>query len=535
MTRRILVIGIDGGTFDLILPLVEGGIMPNLGVLMNKGSWGVLKSTIPPITAPAWTSFITGRNPGKHGCFDFFMPKDNLDVMFPMNSNSICCETLYEYLHRKGLKSILINLPETYPPKTSDIMISSLMTQGDNCVFPEELKEEIKQLNNYKIVPKASKDKNEWLKNIRDVERVRFECATKLLRSKEWDLFFILFSGIDWIQHNVYGELRNNPTKHAACILYSDIDSYIGKIVEEVDDSCNIFIVSDHGFKSYKGVFYINEWLIRKGYLTVGYEPFSARPQGHLLYQELIGMKKHKKKIKPFLNYKRTKNIWKIEALVTSTINKLQPFFDIDKPTHPIVRKSVAYCTSSESKGIYINSRSRFKDGIIDSDDYHRLKKKLIDELCYMKDPNSHLLFSAVYKREEIFNGPETQRAPDILLEPANFEIRGGVRSRRFIQKNTNGHSMEGIFIAHGSDIKNIQNIHGLNIVDVSPTITYLLGLPIADDVDGRIINEIIKKDILEKRPIIKEKAYFPLKGTEYILNDDNEIRSRLRDLGYLG
>ena len=70
--NKLLVIGIDGGTLDIVLPMVQNGKLPNLGRILDAGAYGTLLSTIPPVTAPAWSSFITGTNPGRHGVFYFF-------------------------------------------------------------------------------------------------------------------------------------------------------------------------------------------------------------------------------------------------------------------------------------------------------------------------------------------------------------------------------------------------------------------------------------------------------------------------------
>ena len=111
---RFLVIGIDGGTFDLIRPWAEAGDLPNLARLMAEGVHGPLESTLPPVTAPAWSTFATGKNPGKHGVFDFILPMGGRYDL--VNATSIHAPTLWQIISEAGLKCGVMNVPVTYPP-----------------------------------------------------------------------------------------------------------------------------------------------------------------------------------------------------------------------------------------------------------------------------------------------------------------------------------------------------------------------------------------------------------------------------------
>ena len=151
---RVLVIGIDGGTFDLIKPWSKAGYLPNISKLISEGSFGNLKSTPLPLTGPAWSSLITGKNPGKHGIFDFVKVTSDYK-MIPITSEDIDSPTIFDIVSRSGKKVISINVPITYPPiKLNGYMISGMpaFNLKDGITYPPELSKELPK--NYKILPK---------------------------------------------------------------------------------------------------------------------------------------------------------------------------------------------------------------------------------------------------------------------------------------------------------------------------------------------------------------------------------------------
>jgi len=152
-SNKCIVIGLDGATFELINPLIKAGKLPTIKKMIKEGSHGVLKSTIPPLTAPAWVSFATGKNPGKHGCYDFELPRDTLDKIEMISSKDINGQTFYELLDRERKKCVLINLPCSYPPRIYGIVITDFLTRGSDFIFPKSLIQDVPELNKYRVVP----------------------------------------------------------------------------------------------------------------------------------------------------------------------------------------------------------------------------------------------------------------------------------------------------------------------------------------------------------------------------------------------
>jgi predicted AlkP superfamily phosphohydrolase/phosphomutase len=134
--RKVIVIGLDGATLDLILPWVQKGLLPNFQRIIKKGIWGHLTSTIPPFTAPAWTSFMTGKNPGKHGIYDFMVREPGTYTSSSVNASFCDADSLWRIIGSEGKKVGVINVPMTYPPEeVNGFLISGMLTPSNTDTF----------------------------------------------------------------------------------------------------------------------------------------------------------------------------------------------------------------------------------------------------------------------------------------------------------------------------------------------------------------------------------------------------------------
>src|SRR6266513_3118045 len=122
------------------------GSMPNLAKLVNAGVSGKLESVLPPITPPAWTSFMTGKNPGKHGIFHFVEAGVDSYEMDYANGGSRRSPTVWKLLNSAGFSTGTMNIPFTFPPEPLDgFQISGLDTPSDTSQLtpPPELQTEL--------------------------------------------------------------------------------------------------------------------------------------------------------------------------------------------------------------------------------------------------------------------------------------------------------------------------------------------------------------------------------------------------------
>ena len=140
--RRVLVIGLDGATYDILDPMRAEGRMPNLDRLITEGTAGILESTKPPITPAAWTTFMTGKGPGRHGIIDFERYDPRTNTLSFNSTYEIREPTIWNILSAKGLRVGSINLPMTFPPKpVNGFLISGFETPSTDAEFtyPPEL------------------------------------------------------------------------------------------------------------------------------------------------------------------------------------------------------------------------------------------------------------------------------------------------------------------------------------------------------------------------------------------------------------
>lgn len=532
MSRKTLTIGLDGATFDLLKPWSEAGYLPNLCRLLQEGAHGVLKSTVPSTTLPAWTSFATGKNPGKHGCYDFRLPTDSLGRNRLVTSRDIPGKTFYELLVEAGKKVTLVNLPVSYPARIEGTVITSLMTQGRDCVFPPTLIAEIPELETYQIVAETRTPEA-----IGMVEEQRFNVARKLFE-REWDFFFLLFSGSDHISHEMYAEMQREGSASRGAKIFQDLDRYLGWFMEHLPHETNLLVISDHGFQVLPTIFYVNSWLAREGYLTLG---GGVRPEGEDFLSKMKAEPEREERRLDLSRLSRSffehPRLYRLGKRVYRGLRSLLPFNLHLQSRGVDLSQSVAYAATNECKGIYINDIMRFEDGTVAQGEVHTLREEIIDKLEALVDPiTERPVFAKVWRKEDLYHGAYLRHAPDIVLEP-NVFVSFLLRSvEPFEGTAVNYHSRDGIFLAWGPDVTSDTVVSDAEIVDLAPTILHLMNQPVPEDVDGNVLLEIFKSGSdPHDRPVRTREGTGSSTSTLDRQPDADEqaVRERLRALGY--
>src|SRR3989338_1841270 len=296
MGNKVFVIGLDGATLEIIRPLAEKGRLPNFSRLMKEGSFGILKSTIPPITPCAWTSFATGKDPSKHGLYDFNLHEGDPENTKGVNRTFVKAKSLWKILSEAGKRSIVIDVPLTYPPEEiNGYMISRVMApQKKNCAYPKSVyrrlsedgfieKKEDHILEKHgirKAGVKASAKKSPRRLNGKMLRRLRTErirqnfkeiiraidknmaLCEAFMKREQWDFFMIVFMSADHAGHSFWHD------KVKMRKIYQKLDEAIGEIFRLAGPETIKFIMSDHGFTSIGDSFNINEWLYDRGLLS---------------------------------------------------------------------------------------------------------------------------------------------------------------------------------------------------------------------------------------------------------------------------
>jgi predicted AlkP superfamily phosphohydrolase/phosphomutase len=555
--KKVIVIGIDGATFDIIYPLLQNCKLPNIGKILVNGMSATLTSVMPPITAPAWVSFMTGVNPGKHGIFDFISGIHlNGKEGSLLNSNDIRAKTIWEYLSEGQKKIISVGVPFTYPARKVNGVMVSLSMGCDIDVFPGKLSEDIikntaynkefcKPVDTFGEVPREEVLDEVLQRADYLTEKIK-DISCYLLKKHEWNFFMAHFMSTDTIQHYfwhfidskhpAYDEKLAYKYGNAIYETYRKVDNAIGHILEQAGEDCNVIIVSDHGFAPIYKFFYVNKWLQDKGLLQ-------TRNDGKNLYKYKIAFPSVYKILKKM----GLKSIGHIMPGWLRSIN-IPAVKRCAEPFHELIdwKNTKAYASPF---GINVNLKGREPDGIVSKTEYDEVRQTIKDELYKLRDSETGKgLIKEVLFSGEIYSGPYINGAADLFFtfkEPYYLQAGDVVKTAYFENLSKDNfatanhrYSPEGVLAMNGPVIKSEGHLDTVRLIDIAPTILYLLGLKIPESMDGRVVTELMDDEYVLSRPVefIQEESAVEEKARVNLDSDnESEIKEHLRRLGYLG
>jgi predicted AlkP superfamily phosphohydrolase/phosphomutase len=202
---------------------------------------------------------------------------------------------------------------------------------------------------------------------------------------------------------------------------------------------------------------------------------------------------------------------------------------------------------------IRINVKGREPQGTVNPGaEYEGLREELIAKLEAMKDPDTgEKMVEKVYKREDLYRGSQVHKTSDLIIKwndyqyksRINLEIDDKVSASRIMidpskdSKMSSIHRLYGVFMAYGKDIKQGVKLQGAHIMDLAPTVLYLLNEPIPDCMDGKVLTTIFREDFLSNNPIHYRKTEQDDTWQQGVIYSDEEaekIRKRLQGLGYI-
>jgi len=518
-SQKLLIIGLDGATWDVLISLIEEKKLPTLEKLVKNGSYGVLESTIPPVTGGAWLAIATGKTPGKTGIIDFLNKKDERYKLYPTTSSDFKGHSFWDYLSKANKKVGIFNYPMLFPPyKVNGFMISGLgSSPDDNISYPSSLKEELKQVaGKYEIYVDYHNKKYENLDLfISDLNEFldKFEkWVYYIVKNKEWDALFLVFSATDWVQHimwrhidethRMYDPKISPKYKQEFIKFWQRIDEIIGNILNMVDKDTIVLLVSDHGFGPNDQTFNLAKWLEMKGYMVR--KRNLRKKLKEILYTSAIFIAKTP--IKKLVPAKTRKNV--SNTLKTGIAEEID------------FEKSKAYCLGHTIPfgAIYINAK--------DEKEREEIKAKLIHGLENINKDIGKDVEVQIYEPKKLYSGDKVELLPDIIFTINNWRCviiednfdRPLFEERPFSTRHTGSHRLNGIFLAYGPGIKKGQKIEGAKIYDIAPTILHIFGLPIPKDIDGRVLIEIFENAIK-----FKERYITP--------NDINNEKTKIKEI----
>jgi predicted AlkP superfamily phosphohydrolase/phosphomutase len=450
----LLVVGLDGATFDLLKPWLDAGGLPNLKGLMTGGVYGELRSVYPILSPVAWTSAATGVNPGKHGIFDFERP----DPEAPGHSLLHTAEDrraapVWSLLSEAGRTVAVLNVPMTWPPDpVRGVMVSGFPfpAQPDlSYTHPKELQKTLGEYPLDKMGEAMTKDAEGAL--LADIVNARDHVARVLsewLKTRRDDFTWAVFTATDRVQHFFWSMMDEKHPYHTAELKrdYGDaiyefwraMDRRLGEVLSLLPKDATVMIISDHGFGPiYREVNTMN-W-------------FASSPLNQYVLTHKVP-----------------------DVFITNGIFRYRL-----GTNHPM------------------------------SAEYEKFRSMFIHEAQALTDPaTGGRPIERVVKREEMYSGRVVSKAPDLLMiEAPNCYIGTGDMSKA-LEPVTGLHSTtysayhrpNGIFVIKGPNVRTGE-LQGASLLDIAPTILHVMGQSVPVEMDGRVLSAVFDPKWLDKNP----------------------------------
>lgn len=523
--QKVVVIGIDGATPDLMEPWMNEGKLPNFDKIRKNGTWGKLASTIPPFSAPAWASVVTGCNPGKHGIYGF----ETTDVVEThlITSSYRKVPAFWNFLTDMGLRSIIVNVPGTYPPeKINGIMITGLLTPSreSNFTYPRGIKEKLTkdELGDYELEQMWIEDyprsymaehaPDKLLKQILKQLESRAIVATNLMKKIDWDFTMVVFRGTDTAQHFLFDK------KDLLLSCYQKADELVGEMLKMFPEAV-FFIVSDHGFEAIKKILYPDNVLYNADLLKPTIDPYYSPMSSiwYLIFRILTMMLR----LIPTDTIKRSSFIRKLLFLGSSKSKNID------------FSKTKAFSTA-DGRGIQIAQKNRYEMGIVNSKDYDKLCREISMLFKDLKDPDTgKKIVDEIYRWDEVY-GKHARDPPDLVFKLKKgftaLELMRGPDSLSsilqskgktipYVFKNDSAgrsgdHAPYGILFAYGKNIKSGYIIRDISVEDILPTVFATMGISVPDSIDGKFLD-----DVFIEKPIVKTVDWKSYSSTKQMLS----------------
>ena len=458
--KRVMIIGLDCAEPSLVLGRFRDQL-PTLSALADAGAYGRLESVVPPITVPAWSCMMSSRTPGDLGIYGFRNRADHsYDGLFIANGAAVKEPRLWDILGRRGLRSIVLGVPGTFPVRPlNGVMVSCFLTPSTQSqyTFPPALRNEVEDVVGeylFDCTEFRTEDKDDLLRQIYQMTDRRFKLADHFLSTKPWELFAMVEMGTDRIHHGFWKDMDPAHRKHlpdgaherAILDYHVHVDSLLGDLLRHADDETAVLVVSDHGAKRMDGGIRINEWLRQEGLLSLQREPedrSSTRDCG--------------------IDWPRTR-VW---------------------------------AEGGYYSRVFLNVEGREPEGTIPAADYERFRDELIERISAIPDELGRPIPTKVFRPEDVY--PEINGvAPDLIVHFGDLYWRavgtvGGDEGIYTFDNDTGpddaNHAQHGMFILRAPGVEPGLR-EGAHLLDVAPTVLELLGQPVPQAMRGASLLE---------------------------------------------
>ncbi len=446
---RLIVIGLDGTPYTFLQRMVREGHMPNFGRITGEAGFVRMNSVYPTVSSVAWSCYMTGVNPARHGIFGFIERKpDSYETTIP-TSRRMQAQTLWEMLSKAGKKVIVMNVPVTYPPRpVNGILIGGFLSPRlERAVYPPDRVPLLQSLG-YRIdtdpwLARQSRDK--MFEDVLDCLSKRGRTLLALMDGEAWDFVQCHIMETDRLYHFAWEQYENRDPVYAPRFyeVIHAIDDLLGEVLKRVDDcGAELMILSDHGFCTLKYEVYVNYWLAQKGWLVLPSRASGARSEREVEACQVVNSQPRRVQLK-----------------------------DVGPRS---------YVYSLDPGRIFINLQGREPEGRVPPAEYEAWRERIaaaaMDEL---RDPESgEPMLERVLRREEIYHGPLLEQAADLILVPRyGYDLKGAFGKDALTFKGealVGMHTYDDAMIAvRGKRIAR----RGFSIVDATATVLALMGV----------------------------------------------------------
>jgi len=550
---KVMVIGFDGASLNVLLPMIQKGKLPHFASIMASGVSGKLRSIIPPISGPAWTTFATGVYPGMHGVYDFFRNLQGNYACTPINSSFIPLKTLWEILSDQGKKVGVMNMLFSYPPqRVNGFVVSGRGTPNENVkyAYPERIKDEILDFEpHYRIEAyRQISMTGHFLKLLVDQLKCQERVNQYLFRKYSCDFTMSYFAVPDLIQHIFWKYMDpthpNHDHQDAKRLLpliegcYQVLDDILSERLKMMDEDTILIVVSDHGAGPLHKMVQINKWLQDAKLLFLKEE---YNKKGTLRSLLMLN-----KLLKGLISITSKVDILGLRRLIGFKTREKRMLYS----KHKFIdwSRTKAYAGRLAECGIHVNLKGREGGGIVESgDEYEKIREFIISNLSELKDPQTgEKVFEKIWKREDLYRGPYVSHAPDLILDCGDrpYAANDSLWSNELLEKVpksgvTGMHRNDGIIMALGKGIKKGAKIQGAGLSDLAPTILSLIGAEIPAYMEGKVLTDLmVSPSQAARKPSGKgwDRPQAPEEKEKVIYSEEEseDISKRLKDLGYL-
>lgn len=542
MTEKTIVFGLDGACFELIDDWIDD--LETIGSLIDRGVSTDLSSCVPATTPPAWSSLTTGVNPGKHGVFGFYKRRPDSYNISPVSDEDVRARRLWDYTSQHDKTSLIVNVPVTHPGRKIDgALVPGYLATDSPETYPRDLLSTV-GMDDYRVYASSEADDvpeetllSEWL----SLTESRRDLSLRLMDEYDWDLLFVEFQKTDGAVHKF--DDRANVRR-----IFERVDSCMADILDGTTGDPNVFVVSDHGIGQPKEwSVALNTWFVENDYATttVGSEDKQSWQDDAIddegvdsqsLTNRLFGLlssvgvtKQHVERALAAVGLYDLAVELAPSDVATSVDEEI-----IDEARSEAFYQGIGF--SGVDVGVIINAIDYYDEGIVSDAEYDALREELIRQLGEMVGPDGDHPFESVQPREAVYDGPFVEEAPDIVLRQNDAYVIGSSkpRGKTFIPADEGriDHTDTGLFIAAGPDIEaNWEPTQTPSILDVTPTLLHLLGVPLNERFDGRPLNVVSTERQTEWQTY---DGPAPGSAAQFTTEEEAALEERLKGMGYL-